>query len=88
MRNFLRVLVSTAATFAAGMVGAQTYPERPVNLVVPFAAGGPSDAIARLVGQSMSGTLGQQLVIESGAVPAVRLARRAWLVPIRMAIRC
>lgn len=80
MRNFLRVLVSTAATFAAGMVGAQTYPERPVNLVVPFAAGGPSDAIARLVGQSMSGTLGQQLVVESvggagGTLGAARVAR-------------
>lgn len=56
------------------------YPERPVTLVVPFAAGGPSDAIARLLAQSMSDTLGQQLVIENvagagGTVAAARVAR-------------
>ncbi|SMO97531.1 tripartite tricarboxylate transporter substrate-binding protein [Paracoccus laeviglucosivorans] len=79
MRKFLYALASTAVSFAAGMAGAQTYPERPINLVVPFAAGGPSDAIGRLVGQSMSGTLGQQLIVESvggagGTLGAARVA--------------
>lgn len=79
MRQFLSVLVTTAASLAAGIAGAQGYPERPVNLVVPFAAGGPSDAIARLVAQSMSETVGQQLIVESvggagGTLGAARVA--------------
>lgn len=79
MRYFLRVLATATATLTAGFACAQDYPERPINLVVPFAAGGPSDAIARLVGQSMSETLGQQLVVESvggagGTLGAARVA--------------
>ena len=44
---------------------AQDYPTRPITLIVPFAAGGPTDVIARIVGEHMSRTLGQQLVIEN-----------------------
>jgi tripartite-type tricarboxylate transporter receptor subunit TctC len=44
---------------------AQTYPAKPIALIVPFAAGGPSDVIARLVGDHMSRTLGQQIIIEN-----------------------
>jgi tripartite-type tricarboxylate transporter receptor subunit TctC len=44
---------------------AQTYPSRPVTVIVPFAAGGPTDIIARIVSDHMSKTLGQQLVIEN-----------------------
>lgn len=59
---------------------AENYPVRPITLIVPFAAGGPSDAIARQIGQSMSKTLGQQLVVENvggagGTLGAARLAR-------------
>ena len=55
------------------------YPTRPITLVVPYAAGGPSDVIARLTGQSMTATLGQQIVIENvagagGTTGAVRVA--------------
>lgn len=76
-------------TFAAAAFGlalaaapalAQTYPNRPITLVVPYSAGGPSDVIARLVGESMTKTLGQQIVVESvngagGTLGAARLAR-------------
>jgi tripartite-type tricarboxylate transporter receptor subunit TctC len=51
--------------FAAVSASAQNYPARTINLIVPFAAGGPSDALARLVAQSMSATLVQQFAIEN-----------------------
>ena len=41
------------------------YPERPITLIVPFAAGGPTDVVARIVGDNMSRTLGQQIVVEN-----------------------
>ena len=46
---------------AIGAAPAQTYPSRPVTLVVPFGAGGPTDALARILAQRMSATLGQQV---------------------------
>jgi tripartite-type tricarboxylate transporter receptor subunit TctC len=69
-----------ALALLAGVGAAQDYPTRPITLIVPFAAGGPSDAIGRLVGQSMSETLGQQIVVESvggagGTLGAARVAR-------------
>src|SRR5438128_1915537 len=45
--------------------GAQNYPARPVTMVIPFAAGGPTDVLGRVVGARMSETLGQQVVIEN-----------------------
>jgi tripartite-type tricarboxylate transporter receptor subunit TctC len=47
------------------MARAQTYPTRPVHLIVSFAAGGPNDTVARLLGQWLSERLGQQFVIEN-----------------------
>ncbi|WP_371346775.1 tripartite tricarboxylate transporter substrate binding protein BugD [Ancylobacter sp. IITR112] len=44
---------------------AQDYPNRPVTMVVPFSAGGPTDTVARLIAESMSRTLGQQVVVEN-----------------------
>jgi tripartite-type tricarboxylate transporter receptor subunit TctC len=60
-----------AATFA-GIVGiagaaAQNFPTRPVTIVVPFAAGGPADAMARVIGDRMRVALGQQVIIENVA---------------------
>jgi tripartite-type tricarboxylate transporter receptor subunit TctC len=49
----------------AGPAEAQTFPARPMTMIVPFAAGGPQDTIARLVGARMSELLGQQIVIEN-----------------------
>jgi tripartite-type tricarboxylate transporter receptor subunit TctC len=60
------------AAFAAAMLGllshgaaAQTYPTRPIKMVVGFAPGGPSDVMARLIGQHMSAALGEPVVVEN-----------------------
>jgi tripartite-type tricarboxylate transporter receptor subunit TctC len=52
---------------AAGAQAQGTYPQRPITMIVPFAAGGPTDVIARIVGDHMSRTLGQQIVVENVA---------------------
>nr|WP_245450184.1 tripartite tricarboxylate transporter substrate binding protein BugD [Chelatococcus asaccharovorans] len=46
---------------------AAAYPERPITMIVPFAAGGPTDVIARIVAENMSKTLGQQIIVENVA---------------------
>src|SRR5260221_7373229 len=61
---------------------AQNYPSRPVTMVVPFAAGGPVDTIARIVGTPMGKTLGQTILVEnvvgaSGTLGVGRVARAA-----------
>src|SRR5262249_17818007 len=65
-RQFLHLTAGAAALPAVSSFAlAQTYPTRPITLIVPFAAGGPTDVIARIVADHMSGTLGRRL-IESG----------------------
>ena len=60
--------VATALVAAAGAAQAQgNWPTRPVAMIVPFAAGGPTDVIARIVSDHMSRTLGQQIVVENVA---------------------
>src|SRR6266446_652030 len=56
-----------AIVVASACAHAQTYPTRPITLVVPYAAGGGNDAMARVVAEKMSRTLGQQIVIENRA---------------------
>jgi tripartite-type tricarboxylate transporter receptor subunit TctC len=68
MRRLLIVGAALAASLAniAG-ASAQNFPARPVTMVVPFAAGGPSDALARVIGDRMRASLGQQVIIENVA---------------------
>jgi tripartite-type tricarboxylate transporter receptor subunit TctC len=81
-RRIAGILVgATALSFAALPAGAQDYPTKNITLIVPFAAGGPTDVISRIVGEHMSRTLGQQIVIENvvgaGGTTASTRAKRA-----------
>src|SRR5207302_8892849 len=71
-----------ASALASGPAAAQPYPNRPITLVVPFPPGGATDAIARIIQDGMSQSLGQQIVIENiggagGMIAAGRAVRAA-----------
>jgi tripartite-type tricarboxylate transporter receptor subunit TctC len=76
-------MTATAALSGlAGAAAAQSFPSRPVTMIVPFSAGGPTDTIARVVGERMGQSLGQSVVIENvtgagGTIAAGRVARAA-----------
>jgi tripartite-type tricarboxylate transporter receptor subunit TctC len=78
MRRF--ALFFTAMALATASATAQGYPVKPITIIVPYAAGGPSDSIARLLSRSMSETLGQQIIAENvagagGTAAAARVAK-------------
>ena len=60
-----RLLLFAALLGLSAGAAHAAYPERPITLIVPFAAGGPTDVVARIVGDHMSRTLGQQIVVEN-----------------------
>ena len=65
-RRFLHLAAGAVALPALSrLASAQTYPSRPVHWIVSFAAGGPNDVVARIIGQYLSDHLGQQFVIEN-----------------------
>jgi len=79
--TFVRILLATIVlALAAGDVAcAQAYPTRPIKIVVPAGPGGPTDVLARLVGEHMQQTLGQSVIIENrggggGAIGAKAVA--------------
>ena len=80
MRMFLTILALAAGIPAASRAA---YPERPITMIVPFAAGGPTDVVARIVAENMSRTLGQQIVIENvaGAGGTTGITRAAQAAP-------
>ena len=76
----LSVLLAILALFMGPATAQTDYPSRPVTLIVPFAAGGPTDTVARLLAESITQTLGQQVVVENatgagGTIAAARVAR-------------
>jgi tripartite-type tricarboxylate transporter receptor subunit TctC len=76
-----RLSVGILAAFAIGSaVAAEVYPSKPITIVVPFAAGGPNDVLARLVSDHMSRTLAQPVLVENavgagGTIGSARVAK-------------
>ncbi|MDB5375887.1 MAG: hypothetical protein JWR00_333, partial [Rubritepida sp.] len=64
-RRFLPALAVLALGAAATSASAQNYPTRTITVIVPFAAGGPTDTVARLVSEQMGRDLGQTVVVEN-----------------------
>jgi len=81
-RAWVAAVVFAAASGSASTALAQLYPSRPITIVVPFAAGGPTDVIARTMAEHMRASLGQAVIIENltganGNVGVGRVARAA-----------
>jgi tripartite-type tricarboxylate transporter receptor subunit TctC len=76
----MKALAVIALASGASLAAAQDYPTKPITIIVPFAAGGPTDTVARLVAQSMTGTLKQQVIVENaggagGTIGANKVAK-------------
>jgi tripartite-type tricarboxylate transporter receptor subunit TctC len=83
MNKLIKTIVCLALLAGSAFAHAQSnYPSRVISIVVPFAAGGPTDVVGRLIAQSMSTTLKQQVIVENtagagGTIAAARVARAA-----------
>ena len=78
-----RSALALLATALAGPALAQAYPTKPITLIVPFAAGGPTDLMARIVGERMAKELGQQIIIDNitGAAGSIAMGKLAHAAP-------
>src|SRR6266436_1915378 len=81
-RQFLHLATGAAAVPTVSRIAlARTYPTQPITLIVPFAAGGPTDVTARIIAEHMSRSLGQRLIVENvagaGGTTATTRAMRA-----------
>ena len=82
MTKIIHGLLMCLAFFAASPSHAQEYPNKVITIVVPFAAGGPTDTVARLIAVPMTKTLKQQVIVENvggagGTIAANRVAKAA-----------
>ena len=83
-RQFLHLAAGAVALPAVSRIAkAQTYPSRPITMIVPFAAGGPNDTVGRIMAQRMRASLGQPVIIENapGAAGSIGVGRVARATP-------
>jgi tripartite-type tricarboxylate transporter receptor subunit TctC len=82
-RDFITLLAGAAMTLPAAADAAEPYPTRPIRLVVPYPAGGGTDIVGRVLGQKLSESLGQQIVVDNrgGAGGTLGTAHAAKSVP-------
>lgn len=66
-RSFTTLIAVAGALLASGPARADNWPAKPLKLIVPYAAGGPTDAIARMIGTKMAAALGQAVVVDNRA---------------------
>src|SRR5215475_14575244 len=85
--TFLSAIVAVACA-ASGIASAQTFPNRPIRIVVGFAPAGPADVMARLIGQRLTSILGQSIVIDNrpGAAPVAALGTTSNLLIVNPAM--
>src|SRR5262249_9754476 len=79
-RKFLHLAAGAAALPAVSRIAwAQGYPSRPITMIVPYAAGGPTDTVGRTVAEHMRAELGQPIILENvtGAAGSIGLGRVA-----------
>jgi tripartite-type tricarboxylate transporter receptor subunit TctC len=79
-----RIVIALAAALAAAApAGAQDYPTRPITMIVPFAAGGPTDVLARIMAEGMRPSLGQNVLIENatGAAGSIGVGKAVRAAP-------
>ncbi len=83
MKRFAAAVALAAALGLSGQTLAQDYPSRPITIVVPFPAGGPTDTLARILGERMRVALGQPIVVENvtGAGASIGVTRAVQAAP-------
>jgi len=81
--NRRTLLAASAASLLAGRAAAQAWPNKPITIIVPFAAGGPTDLMARIVGERMGKELGQQFIIDNttGAAGTIAVGKAVRAAP-------
>jgi tripartite-type tricarboxylate transporter receptor subunit TctC len=83
LRTALRLFIVTLALVGAGPPAHAAYPDRPITLIVPFAPGGPTDIIARILATALGQSLGQQVIVDNrgGAAGNIGMAIAARAAP-------
>jgi tripartite-type tricarboxylate transporter receptor subunit TctC len=83
LMNRRTLLAASAASLLAGRAAAQAWPNKPITIIVPFAAGGPTDLMARIVGERMGKELGQQFIIDNttGAAGTIAVGKAVRAAP-------